>query len=101
MFAAIFSLFNHVLVPHVYAQELGPNEIKVGPLMGALSYIVSGGTKENVEKARNRMVSAIVGVFLLVVVLSIVWTMENVLFQRRICLGLTCPLTIPGLLTPP
>ena len=35
---------------------------------------------------------------LIVGVLAIIWTLEQVIFNRRICLGLSCPLTLPGLI---
>ena len=35
---------------------------------------------------------------IIVGVLAIIWTLEQVIFNRRICLGLSCPLTLPGLI---
>lgn len=69
-------------------------------LMGALSWISSGGEKGNVEKARNKIVAAVVGVILIVIVLSIAVTLERVVFKCVICLGLTCPLQIPSIIQP-
>lgn len=67
-------------------------------LSGALNWITSGGNKENVEKARERIQNAVIGIILIVVVLSIMWTFENVIFQRKICFGISCPLTIESLI---
>jgi len=65
---------------------------------GALNWITSGGNKENVDKARDRIQNAIIGILLIVVVLSIIWTFENVVFQKKICFGISCPLTIESLI---
>lgn len=67
-------------------------------LWGALAWVLSGGDKEQVEAARNRMVAALVGLFLILVALSTVWTLEQIVFQRTVCFGLSCPVTIPQLL---
>lgn len=67
-------------------------------LMGAFSWITSGGEKEKVEKARDKLQAAIVGVILVVVVVALVATLEQVVFGQALCLGLTCPATIPTLL---
>lgn len=70
-------------------------------LLGALSWITSGGDKESISKAQSKITSAIVGVILIVVVLAIIVTLEQIVFARRLCLGLSCPITIPSLLKPP
>lgn len=67
-------------------------------LWGALAWVLSGGDKEKVEAARDRMTAAIIGVFMILVALSIVWTLEQIVFQRTVCFGLSCPVTIPRLL---
>lgn len=67
-------------------------------LWGALTWVTSGGEKEGVEKARNKMVAAIVGILLVVVALAIIWSMENIVFQKKVCFGLSCPVTLPALL---
>jgi|GEM_PF-1310139 len=69
-------------------------------LRGALSWITSGGDKDAVADARNRIQAAIIGMIMIVAVLAIVWTLEQVIFNRRICLGLSCPLTLPSLIEP-
>ncbi len=70
-------------------------------LLGALAWITSGGDKENISKAQSKITSAIVGVILIVVVLALIVTLEQVVFARRLCLGLSCPITIPSLLRAP
>lgn len=67
-------------------------------LLGALSWITSGGNKENVEKAREKIQAAVVGIVLVVVVVGIAVTIEQLIFKNQICLGLTCEVTVPGLL---
>jgi hypothetical protein len=67
-------------------------------LWGALSWVTSGGEKDGVEKARDKIVAAIVGMIMIVVALAIIWSMENIVFQRKICFGLSCSVTLPALL---
>ena len=69
-------------------------------LMGALGVIVSGGVKENWDKAIRKMTSAIVGVFLIIVILSTLVVLERQVFKCHICFGLSCPLRIPSLMSP-
>gem|GEM_PF-846488 len=67
-------------------------------LLGALGWVTSGGDKDAVTAAREKIQAAVVGMILIVGVLAIIWTLEQVIFKRRICLGLSCPLTLPGLI---
>jgi len=67
-------------------------------LIGAFSWVTSGGDKDAVTAAREKIQAAVVGMILIVAVLAIIWTLEQVIFKRRICLGLSCPLTLPGLI---
>ena len=67
-------------------------------LLGALAWITSGGDKDAVTAAREKIQAAVLGMILIVAVLAIIWTLEQVIFNRRICLGLSCPLTLPGLI---
>ncbi|MFH1827097.1 MAG: hypothetical protein ABH812_01525 [bacterium] len=67
-------------------------------LLGAFSWITSGGNKENVEKARDKIQAAIVGIILVVIVVAILATLEQVVFAQKLCFGLTCDVSIPALL---
>jgi len=67
-------------------------------LLGALAWITSGGDKEAITAAQQKIQAAVIGMILIVAVLAIIWTLEQVIFNRRICLGLSCPLTLPGLI---
>ena len=67
-------------------------------LLGALAWVTSGGDKDAVTAAREKIQAAVLGMILIVAVLAIIWTLEQVIFNRRICLGLSCPLTLPGLI---
>lgn len=67
-------------------------------LWGALAWVLSGGDKEKVEAARDRMTAAIIGVFMILVALSVVWTLEQIVFKGTMCFGLSCPVSIPTLL---
>lgn len=70
-------------------------------LWGALAWITSGGNEEAVAAARGKIVGALVGVVLIVAVLAIIWSLEQIIFGGRICLGLSCPVTLPNLLKAP
>ncbi len=70
-------------------------------LLGAFSWVTSGGNKENVEKAQQKIIAAITGIILVVVVVAIVATLEQVVFNQRLCFGLTCPFSVPALLRAP
>jgi hypothetical protein len=64
-------------------------------LMGALSWITSGGNKENVDKAREKIQAALIGVILVFVVLAIVGVVENIL---NLGLGVTREIVFPKLI---
>ena len=67
-------------------------------LIGAFGWVTSGGDKDSITAARERIQAAVVGMILIVAVLAIIWTLEQVIFKRRVCLGLSCPVTLPGLI---
>lgn len=67
-------------------------------LLGALAWVTSGGDKDAVSAAQQKIQAAVIGMILIVAVLAIIWTLEQVVFNRRICLGLSCPLTLPGII---
>lgn len=69
-------------------------------LTGGLSWVTSGGEEENIEKARNKIVAAIIGVIVIVAVVAVIATLEQVVFSETICFGISCPATIPQLLQP-
>lgn len=58
-------------------------------LLGAFAWITSGGNKENVDKAREKIQAAIIGLILILVVLAVVALLENLL---SIGLGVTKPI---------
>lgn len=67
-------------------------------LLGAFAWVTSGGDADAVSAAQQKIQAAVVGMLIIVGVLAIIWTLEQVIFNRRICLGLSCPLTLPGIL---
>lgn len=67
-------------------------------LWGAFSWVVSGGESEAVEKARGKITSAIIGMLVIVATLAIIWSLENIVFKKSICFGISCPVTLPDLL---
>ena len=69
-------------------------------LLGAFAWITSGGNKENVEKARDKIVNALAGVVIIVLVVVILATFEHVVFSQKICFGITCNITVPNLISP-
>jgi len=68
-------------------------------VLGALAWISSGGDKEKVSKAQEKIQAAIVGLIVLVAVVAVIATIEQVIFKQTVCLGLTCPLTFPSLIS--
>ena len=69
-------------------------------LLGSLSWITSGGNKENVDKAREKIQSALIGLIILFFVLALVAVIENVFFVPGQGLGITKPIVFPGLVNP-
>ena len=69
-------------------------------LLGALGWITSGGNKESVDKAREKIQAALVGLILIFVVLAVIAVIENIFFIPTEGLGLTKPIVFPGLVTP-
>jgi hypothetical protein len=67
-------------------------------LLGAFAWVTSGGDADAVGAAQQKIQAAVLGLIIVVAVLAIVWTLEQVIFARRICLGLSCPVTLPGLI---
>jgi hypothetical protein len=67
-------------------------------LLGAFGWVTSGGDKDAITAAREKIQAAVVGMILVVAVLAVIWTLEQVIFKRRICLGLSCSVTLPGLI---
>jgi len=66
-------------------------------LLGAFAWITSGGDKENVTKAREKIQAAVIGVILIIAVIAVIWTLEEQVFKEKICFGVACKLTIPSL----
>jgi cbb3-type cytochrome oxidase subunit 3 len=66
-------------------------------LLGALAWITSGGNKESVDKAREKIQAALIGIILLFFVLALVGVMENVF---SIGMGITKPIVFPQLISP-
>ena len=67
-------------------------------LLGAFAWITSGGEKDKVHAAQQKIQAAVLGVIMIAVVLAIVVTLEQFIFAGKICLGISCQLTIPSLL---
>jgi len=71
-------------------------------ILGAISWVTSAGEKEKVTKAQEKIQAALVGLVILVAVLALVITLEQVVFKNSVCFGITCDIkdVIPQLLTP-
>jgi|GEM_PF-1780961 len=67
-------------------------------LLGAFAWITSGGNKENVDKARDKIMNAIIGIILIFAVLAIVAVIENMLFPADCGLGITKNICFPKLI---
>lgn len=69
-------------------------------LLGALSWVTSSGDKENVKKAQDKIQAAVVGLVVIVAVLVLIATMEQVVLKGTFCVGLTCNIAPPQLIQP-
>jgi len=71
-------------------------------ILGAITWVTSAGEKEKVTKAQEKIQAAVVGLVILVAVLALVITLEQVVFKNSVCFGITCDIkdVIPQLLTP-
>ena len=69
-------------------------------LRGAFNWVISGGAKDKTEAAQKEITAAVIGIIMIVVVLAVIATLEQVIFQQTLCFGLTCPLTLPPILKP-
>ncbi len=67
-------------------------------LLGAFAWITSGGNKESVDKAREKIQNAIVGMILIFAVLAVVTLIEQVLFPAGSGLGITKPIKFQRLI---
>jgi len=63
-------------------------------LMGAFSWITSGGNKENVQKAQEKIQAAVLGLIIILVILSLVVLIENIF---NFGLGISKPINVPTL----
>ncbi len=66
-------------------------------LLGALAWITSGGNKESVSKAQEKIQAAIVGLVIMFAVLALMVVIENIF---SLGLGISQPIKIPKLITP-
>lgn len=67
-------------------------------LLGALAWITSGGNKESVDKAREKIQAALIGLILIFIVLSVVGVIEQILFNTGCGLGITKSICFPKLI---
>ena len=61
-------------------------------LLGGIQWITSGGDKANVEKARNQIVQALIGLIVVFAACGIIRLVES---MTGICLGFSCSVDIP------
>jgi len=61
-------------------------------LLGAFSWVTSSGDKEAVKKAQDKIQAAVIGLIMIVLVLAVMVTLEQFVFQKHFCLGLSCPI---------
>jgi len=69
-------------------------------ILGAFSWVTSGGDKEHVSKAQQKIQAAVIGLIVLVLVLSLIIVIEQVIFNQQVCFGITCPIKFDSLLKP-
>lgn len=66
-------------------------------LRGGLEWVLSGGEKDKVTAARQKIIAAFIGIFVMMFVLTIAWTLEQVVFNRAFCFGVSCDIRLPSL----
>ncbi len=64
-------------------------------LLGAFAWVTSGGEKDAISKAREKIQAAVIGLILVFAILAIVVLLENIL---NIGLGLTKDIVFPKLI---
>lgn len=64
-------------------------------LLGGISWVTSGGNKESVQKARDKIEAAVIGLIVVFAVLAVVVLLENVL---KTGLGVSSPISFPKLI---
>ncbi len=64
-------------------------------LRGAFDWITSGGEKEKISGAQQRIYNAFVGILILISILALIATLEGLVFKGAFCFGLTCAIKIP------
>ena len=64
-------------------------------LLGALAWITSGGNKESVDKAREKIQAAVVGLVVMFAVLALMVVIENIF---SLGLGISQPIKFPKLI---
>lgn len=74
-------------------------------ILGAISWITAGGNKENVDKAREKIQNAVIGLALVFIVIGIVVLLETILFPdqpggQKCGLGVSKPICMPKLVQP-
>ncbi len=66
-------------------------------LLGAFAWITSGGDKDAVSKAQQKIQAAVIGLVIIFVVLAIIVVVENTLFPDKTGLGISRPIRFPKL----
>lgn len=67
-------------------------------ILGGLSWVTAGGNKENVDKAREKIQNAVIGLILVFAVLAVVVLLEKVLFPGACGLGISKTICVPKLI---
>ncbi|MDO8610633.1 MAG: hypothetical protein Q7R95_08865 [bacterium] len=68
-------------------------------LLGGLAWITSGGSKEGVDKAREKIQQAIIGLIVIFATLTLVGVIEQIFFNDTTGgLGVTRPIKFPKLI---
>ena len=67
-------------------------------LLGAFAWVTSSGDKENLKKAQDKIQAAVLGLVIIVGVLVVIATMEQVVLKGTFCVGLTCKVAPPQLI---
>jgi hypothetical protein len=63
-------------------------------LLGGFEWVSSGGDEKKLTTARGKILSAVVGLVVMVAVMTLVVLVEQVIFGGKLCLGISCPLNM-------
>lgn len=67
-------------------------------ILGAFSWVTSGGDKEKIEKAQQKIQAAVIGMIIIFVVLAVAVLIERILIPKECGLGISEKICLPKLI---